>query len=266
MIETLEARQHYARIGVDRIGSTLIITGTDRVDHVEIGAGKAFLTLSLNGRSTPISTTNLKTIRIGGGRGDDILIVSPNIKIRASVDGGAGNDQIGGGGGSDTLAGGRGNDSIAGHNGNDYIDGGSDDDVLYDVDGINVIHGGGGNDRATSDDYNLGSGIETRVNNSSGLYPFSDVTDLKTVNGRLVLTRTGTLASSSNSVRQTGPTLLRNGQYEVTEILRTSGGSSSNYEDEWDVTDIASKGIVLSAYDPTAGGLVFSLPYLLPTA
>lgn len=264
MIESLEARRLYARMVVEQSGGILSITGTGRDDSIEIGAGQRFITLSLDGVSKTVSTAGLKAIRINAGLGDDTVIISPNVKIRASIEGGAGNDQIGGGGASDTLVGNAGNDSIAGHGGNDYFDGGAGDDVLFDVTGVNVFHGGGGNDKATGDDYNLGSGIETRVNNGVTKFPYASLTDLKTINGRVFLIRQGTLPSTANITGFAEPALLRNGQYEVIQTISATGGNGTTYDDRLDVTDIQSNGLILTVGRPQ-GGTAFSVPFLLPT-
>lgn len=91
-----------------------------------------------------------------------------NIKIVPSVDGGAGDDDLGGigfllgGDGNDTvkaldsggvLDGGTGNDTLVGGDGDDLMDGGAGDDLLIGNDGADVLTGGSGLDRidATGD-------------------------------------------------------------------------------------------------------------------
>lgn len=93
-------------------------------------------------------------MRIAGGGGDDILIVSRNLRLtfKVSINGGNGNDVIGGGdGGFATLLGGRGNDVLTAGRFFNYLDGGADDDILRSPGVSSVIHGGGGFDRAISD-------------------------------------------------------------------------------------------------------------------
>ena len=267
MIESLEARRLYARMVVTETGGVLSITGTSREDHIEIGAGKKFITLSLDGATKAISTIGLKAIRISAGASDDIIIVSPNVKIRTSIEGGFGNDQIGGGGANDTLSGGAGDDSIAGHNGNDYFDGGAGDDILYDVTGMNVFHGGAGNDKATDNGYAIGSGVETWLTNGTSVPSYlQGTTDLKTVNGRLILSRKGTLPSTNDSTDIAGPSPVNGGQFEITQTWHQVGGNSTagSYNDHWDVTDAASDGLIFTAYNSTIDGPVTSVAFLLP--
>ena len=70
----------------------------------------------------------------------------------ASVDAGAGNDEVVGTSGNDTQIGGDGNDVLTGYVGNDTLNGGAGDDTLsgggyaFEYDGNDILYGGSGND------------------------------------------------------------------------------------------------------------------------
>jgi hypothetical protein len=105
--------------------------------------------------------TGIQIIVINLRDGDDRWF-GGDIKVVPSVDGGAGNDDLGGigflngGDGDDTvkaldsggvLDGGAGNDTLVGGEGDDVIDGGAGDDLLIGNAGVDVLTGGSGLDR-----------------------------------------------------------------------------------------------------------------------
>jgi hypothetical protein len=94
------------------------------------------------------------TIRTGGGS-DDIAVPS-DVRVRVTVLGGKGDEQIAaangdtrvfGLSGNDHIAGGANIDHISGGSGDDYLEGGAGDDVLSGRTGHDVIYGMGGNDQ-----------------------------------------------------------------------------------------------------------------------
>ncbi|TWT93960.1 PKD domain-containing protein [Stieleria varia] len=98
---------------------------------------------------------NVTQITGTAGRFDDTIIVSEDITIPVTLDGGAGNDLIIGGSGNDVLIGGLGLDELRGGLGNDLLSGGagrdnlmgeSGDDELLGGDDADVLSGGDGED------------------------------------------------------------------------------------------------------------------------
>ncbi len=271
MIERLETRQH---LSATLAGNVLTIIGTDRADDIAIAAGKREFVVHDNGRRTAFDVRAVKAIRIHGLRGDDSIILSPKLAIRASIEAGPGNDRVGGGAGDDTIFGQAGADTLAGNDGDDYIDAGTDDDYVEDADGFNVIHGGGGNDHALGDPYRLGSGVEER--NTSGLLDGASgngVTNLRQENGRLILTYEGFLPTLSDSAEQSGPVRRADGNYDVTSQITfdtSFGGVVGDFAHRWDITDQAPAGIVLARTfgdrlepGPLTYRVIFSVPFLI---
>ena len=104
--------------------------------------------------STRLEST-VRTIRVSAGGGDDSISIDVpgNTRIRAVLDGGAGNDTILGGDGNDLIYGRDGNDTLNGGKGHDTLRGGAGDDSLvgavgndslYGDSGIDSLRGGGG--------------------------------------------------------------------------------------------------------------------------
>jgi len=90
-----------------------------------------------------------------GGDGNNTLDIRSFDGSSATLDGGAGDDQLRGSGGRDLLRGGAGNDVISGNAGNDVIfgglgsdvlDGGAGNDVVKGFEGADSLTGGRGND------------------------------------------------------------------------------------------------------------------------
>ncbi|HEX8340262.1 MAG TPA: calcium-binding protein [Tepidisphaeraceae bacterium] len=169
LLESLEHRQMFANApSIAFEGRVLLVNGTDRVDAITVATGKRAVVVAVNGVEQAIRTERIERIRIMASRGDDSVILSPRLSIRASVEGGPGNDRIGGSGNDDILFGQAGNDTIVGNGGQDYLDAGPDDDYLVDTDRADygVLHGGGGDDRATLAFGKYGSGVERVLNES----------------------------------------------------------------------------------------------------
>jgi Ca2+-binding RTX toxin-like protein len=119
--------------------------------------------------------TNLSTINVQAGNGDDVIIGSTDLAI--SADGQDGDDSITGGSADDTLDGGDGADTIAGLAGNDSIDAGDGDDVVSGGDGDDTILADDGNDTVTGD---LGN---DNIRGGDGLDSVSGNEGLDTLNG-----------------------------------------------------------------------------------
>ena len=78
-------------------------------------------------KSVPLA--GVLAINVIGGDFNDRILMADTLKIPATLDGGAGDDQLFGGAADDTLIGGAGNDKLVGRRGNDYLVGGGGIDV-----------------------------------------------------------------------------------------------------------------------------------------
>jgi Ca2+-binding RTX toxin-like protein len=79
--------------------------------------------------------------------GDDLVILSSDIPIPATLRGGAGRDQLKGGSVADKIIGGPGDDILIGRRGDDLLLGGQGDDRLVGGQGNDRLQGGPGTDR-----------------------------------------------------------------------------------------------------------------------
>ncbi len=276
MIERLEKRNH---LSATLTGNVLTIVGTTRSDDIAIAAGRETFVVHDNGTQTAFATRQVRTIRVFGLAGDDSIIVSPRLTIRCSIEAGTGNDRIGGGAGNDSIFGERGNDTLVGNSGNDYIDAGADDDVIEAYTGVNVVHGGAGNDVAFVDPYRLGTGVESkqRVGRIDGPSAQGE-TEILRENGRLILRYAGYLTGLNDSDEQFGPDALPNGQFLISSKITISAASTGNvgtFDHRWDITDQIDDGIVFTKTyadeadtypGPPSYRTLFSLSLFLPTS
>jgi hypothetical protein len=76
-----------------------------------------------------IPLSDVKSIHVIGGDGDDRILLGENLNIPATLDGKGGNDLLYGGAANDTLLGGAGDDKLVGRRGNDRMVGGGGKDV-----------------------------------------------------------------------------------------------------------------------------------------
>ena len=123
---------------VIRDGNNVIVNTGPGHDQIEVGVDPATgqQIVVVNGVATTYPPG--ANIIIRTGEGNDEVVVAPGTKVKVTVLGGAGDDQLDGGRGGDTILGGRGDDHIRGRGGDDRISGGS---------GGDWIEGGGGHDR-----------------------------------------------------------------------------------------------------------------------
>jgi Ca2+-binding RTX toxin-like protein len=91
-------------------------------------------------------TSDFVSIAATLGNGSDTFTVGPSILVPASLNGGAGADNLGGGSGTDTIVGGGGHDRLLGQNGRDELRGGKGGDVESGGEGGDTLTGGNGND------------------------------------------------------------------------------------------------------------------------
>lgn len=160
-IESLETR---TLLSADISYGVLSIEGTSASDTVEISYGTDELTVLLNGDRESFAASQVASITVDVGDGDDVVringvalpvtifggagddfLVGGNGDDR--IDGGAGDDRINGRAGADRLEGGAGRDRVLGGRGHDHLVGGVDSDSLTGNAGNDLLDGGAGRDR-----------------------------------------------------------------------------------------------------------------------
>ncbi|MCO6429734.1 MAG: hypothetical protein J5J00_02655 [Deltaproteobacteria bacterium] len=133
------------RLEERKLLSTVLISGTAGPDDIAVGMSGKRIAVIVNGehRLLPKRTTQIDIVT---EEGDDIVRVSPKVKLRARLfggdgddllAGGSGRDSLYGGSGNDTLVGGAGNDLLIGHDGRDLLDGGRGSDLISGTRGEN---------------------------------------------------------------------------------------------------------------------------------
>jgi hypothetical protein len=95
--------------------------------YTQLRAGNLVAMAGAARKTIPLS--DVKSIQVIGGDGDDRILLGENLKIPATLDGRAGNDLLYAGAANDTLLGGSGNDKLVGRRGNDRIVGGGGNDI-----------------------------------------------------------------------------------------------------------------------------------------
>ncbi|MGE3313912.1 MAG: calcium-binding protein [Planctomycetaceae bacterium] len=167
-VELLEDRQ---LLTATLANGVLTITGTENADRIRVKLDGANLTVKEGSTVNTFTAAQVTSIVANGLGGDDRIILSKDIQIPATIDGGTGNDFIVGGARNDTLTGGIGIDRIDGRDGADTINGGDDDDWLNGQDGDDIINGGLGNDRirgGEGDDTLKGDAGDDRIRGDRG--------------------------------------------------------------------------------------------------
>ena len=178
---------------------------------------------------------------IEGGDGDDwIEGGSGNDTIQGNegndnIIAGDGDDLVLGGSGNDSIDGGDGADTIQGNSGDDSIAGGADQDILIGGDGDDTVHGGEGNDFVAGndgddtlsggdgDDYVVGGSGNDSIDGNDGDDHLYGGDGADTINGGdgndLIAGGRGDDVLIGDSIPNTDPTLLDNGNYDI-----SSGG------------------------------------------
>ncbi len=125
-------------------GTELDITGgRDRDDiDVRLGAHNMIVVRAGGKQIGSFSPSSVSTIYVQGFAGNDSIDVSPAIKIKTILDGGAGNDSIHAGGGPDVVLGGSGEDALFGGSGRDLLIGGTGRDTIHGDTGTDILIGG----------------------------------------------------------------------------------------------------------------------------
>jgi hypothetical protein len=133
------------------VNGVLTVTGTEGNDVIVVRQSHGMI--SVKGMTIDVNGVMQKAVPVSGIASVDVNALGGNdkvdirsLRIGATVDGGAGNDQLLGGFGNDTLIGGDGNDTINGGAGDDSIDGGNGNDVENGGAGNDTLDGGAGND------------------------------------------------------------------------------------------------------------------------
>jgi Ca2+-binding RTX toxin-like protein len=257
-METLEGRRHLAGVVASLDQGVLTIQGTSRDDAISVAAGARQFTVFISGQAGPTyANSAVRLVRINAGRGNDSILLSSRLRVRASVEAGPGNDRVGGGGQSDTLFGQQGNDTLVSNGGADYLDGGSEDDYL---EGFSVLHGGGGDDTARMALATYRSGIEHET-----VVDANDQADQRIFPsaGRLKFALT-VRKNPADLVTITGPTARDDGTREIVFSVETRpGGDTEDYfTREIDITGSDQTGLLLTRLQPD--GSRVTIPIFLP--
>ena len=132
-IETLEPRR---LLSVTVEDGSIVFRGTEGQDQVAVwrnGAGD--FVVWVDGQTQTVDGDNVNGFEAIGYGGNDVLRVDFNLALRATLDGGSGDDRLIGGAASDLMLGGDGLDRFYGNAGNDTLDGGAGNDQLFGADG-----------------------------------------------------------------------------------------------------------------------------------
>src|SRR3954447_3026360 len=143
-IERLESR---LCLSVAVANGILVVQGTDAADNIRIVERGTQLTVrdSSGTNVFDLNATPIDEVDVAGGGGNDRIRLT-GLDIPATVDAGAGNDQVFAGAEDDTLTGGDGTDHLRGGAGDDDLTGGNGSDTLLGGDGDDTLNGGQGAD------------------------------------------------------------------------------------------------------------------------
>src|SRR3954447_17149386 len=147
-IERLESR---LCLSVAVANGILVVQGTDAADNIRIVERGTQLTVrdSSGTNVFDLNATPIDEVDVAGGGGNDRIRLT-GLDIPATVDAGAGNDQVFAGAEDDTLTGGDGTDHLRGGAGDDDLTGGNGSDTLLGGDGDDTLNGGAGAARSTA--------------------------------------------------------------------------------------------------------------------
>lgn len=121
------------------LNGVLGVMGDSAANNISIGLSNGQITVS--GVAQTFSPSQVGTISVAGGDGDDVITVSPALNFPCLLFGEFGND---------TLVGGSGNDQLFGGIGNDRLDGGPGDDQLFTGQGYDTFADNQGNNANVS--------------------------------------------------------------------------------------------------------------------
>jgi hypothetical protein len=145
---TLTTTAVIAGAGVN--GGILYVVGTSDNDQVQVSKSGSQLKVATDffsvGSERFYAAAGIARIVVLTFGGSDQIQITGDINLPATVEAGAGHDQIQSGSGDDTLLGGDGNDQIQAGGGLNFVDGGAGNDNLSGGSGGNIIVGGDGSD------------------------------------------------------------------------------------------------------------------------
>jgi Ca2+-binding RTX toxin-like protein len=127
------------------VGSTLMITGTDKPDSIQVQSDKSGQVIFVSdeaGAFAKFGAKGVGMIQVQGLGGNDNIFVSDLIKLPTVINGGAGDDALVSGSGPAIMVGGDGNDLLFGGAGRDILIGGNGQDTLNGGDGDDILIGG----------------------------------------------------------------------------------------------------------------------------
>ena len=135
--------------GIEVVGSTLRIFGTDGPDKITVTRRGETVVASMNSDVLRVGADRFKTISVLARGGNDRVVISTD--HRAVIRGGGGADQLEGGSANDRITGGSGPDVIRGQAGDDNLTGDTAADTIFGGAGDDFIAGGGSHDRLFGD-------------------------------------------------------------------------------------------------------------------
>jgi Ca2+-binding RTX toxin-like protein len=161
------------------VDGVLTVNGTSAADNIIFTRSSDDLIVTINGVANAYATSEINTINVYSGNGNDNVNLSaisiPTYVSAGSGDdivtGGSGNDSLTGGAGKNRLFGGNGDDRFNGSNGRDFFYGEGGSDRLYGNDGNDYLDGGGGVDRlygGFGDDYLIGGSSNDKMYANEG--------------------------------------------------------------------------------------------------
>jgi hypothetical protein len=129
----------------------LTVNGTANADAISIYVSGVNLVARLGTQTQSFSNSAVTSIVVNALDGNDRVVLGATVR-GATINGGAGDDQLFGGANADSIIGQDGNDVLVGGAGNDSLDGGNGDDLIIAADGgLDRIVGGAGSDIAQKD-------------------------------------------------------------------------------------------------------------------
>lgn len=157
---SLLAEPALAGISYSSLTRTVTIAGTSGADVASFAIlDRSSLRATLNGVSQNFAAADVSAVRFYGYGGNDQF--TNGTAVRATVDGGDGDDTLRGGSGADAITGNFGNDTLYGGAGNDRLLGSGGSDKLHGELGNDELMGHGGADELRggegSDSLNGGS-------------------------------------------------------------------------------------------------------------
>jgi Ca2+-binding RTX toxin-like protein len=139
---------------INNNAQTLLVSGTDQADIINITLEEGAYKLNVNGDVQTLDPASIAQFNILAGAGDDTVTVGPGV-CKVYMLGGDGNDTLTGGDQNDTIQGSAGNDLLIGGAGDDRLDGGNGRDIVVGGDGSDRLYGSAGNDVITG-----GAGVD----------------------------------------------------------------------------------------------------------